>query len=88
MLARPKQSHTMTKSDAQAKFDAEYISGSEIRRRLKVASCTLTLARQRGVLPEPIQVGEAMYVWVRSEVEPLLIAWSAALKLRRRELHA
>jgi hypothetical protein len=75
-------------SDAQAKFDSQYISGSEIRKRLKVAACTLTLAHQRGLLPEPIKVGDAMHVWERSIVEPLLVSWDAALKMRRRELRA
>lgn len=75
-------------SDAQTKFDQQYISGSEIRKRLKVAACTLTLAHQRGMLPEPIKVGDAMHVWERDRVEPMLVAWDIALKSRRRELRA
>jgi len=75
-------------SDAQKRFDEKYISGSEIRKRLNVAACTLTLAHQRGVLPEPIKVGEAMHIWERAIVEPLLATWGEALKMRRRELRA
>jgi hypothetical protein len=72
----------------QKRFDDQYISGSEIRKRLKVAACTLTLAHQRGLLPEPIKVGDAMHVWERTAVEPMLAAWEISLKSRRRELRA
>jgi hypothetical protein len=68
---------------AQQRFDALYVSGLEIRKRLKVASCTLTLARQRGDLPPPIVVGGNVFVWERDTVEPYLKAWAQEL-LRRR----
>lgn len=80
--------HNQSEPSAQQRFDAQYISGSEIRRRLNVAACTLTLARQRGLLPEPIKVGDAMHVWERAKVEPMLVAWDIALKSRRGELRA
>ena len=71
---------------AQQRFDQQYITGAEIRRRLNVAHCTLTHARKRGLLPEPIQCGDSMYVWERCVVAPYLDAWELTLRARRREL--
>jgi hypothetical protein len=75
-------------ASAQQRFDEQYITGAEIRRRLNIAYCTLTMARKRGMLPEPIQCGDAMYVWERAHVTPFLDAWELNLKARRRELPA
>lgn len=71
---------------AQQRFDQLYITGAEIRRRLNVAYCTLTMARKRGMLPAPIQCGDSMYVWERKVVDPYLDAWETTLKARRGEL--
>lgn len=70
-------------SEAQKRFDELYVSGLEIRKRLKVAGCTLTLARQRGDLPPPIIVGGSVQVWERNTIEPYLIAWEQKLDTRR-----
>lgn len=75
-------------SNAQERFDNQYISGAEIRKRLKVAACTLTFAHQRGLLPKPIKIGDAMHVWERALAEPMIAAWDIALKSRRGELRA
>lgn len=75
-------------SDAQAVFDDTYITSSEIRKRLKVAACTVTLAHQKGVLPKPpITVG-AMNIWVRKEIEPYLVDWGIKLQQSRRTVQA
>jgi predicted DNA-binding transcriptional regulator AlpA len=64
----------------QAQFDAQYVSGLEIRQRLKIAGCTVSLAIKRGALPEPIKVGAQTYVWERAVIEPLLQEWQRKLE--------
>jgi hypothetical protein len=76
-----------TDTEAQKRFDELYVSGFEIRKRLKVAGCTLTLARQRGDLPPAIVVGAGAYVWERAVVEPYLQRWEQELKQRRGKLN-
>lgn len=74
---------------AQQRFDAMYMCSSEIQKRLGVARTSITQARRRGMLPDPIivHIGEAMlYLWERTTVEPYLNAWEITLKARRREL--
>lgn len=68
---------------AQQEFDRQYISASEIQRRLGVARCTLTHAHQRGTLPLPILVGAGAYVWERAIAEPFISSWETKLKLKR-----
>lgn len=70
----------------QKQFDAKYITSSEIRKRLQVARCTITLAHRRGLLPDPINVGGALHLWERTTVEPYLTAWELMLKARRGQL--
>jgi hypothetical protein len=72
-----------TISNAQADFDARYISGREIRNRLGVAHCSLTFAHQRGDLPEPIIVGGGIHIWERAAIEPFLIEWARKLLAKR-----
>jgi hypothetical protein len=67
---------------AQERFDAQYVSGYEIRKRLKVQGCTVALALKRGKLPQPIRVGAATYVWERAVIEPFLLEWEHALARR------
>lgn len=78
----------MKTSEAQQRFDAQYVSGLEIRKRLNVAGCTITLARQRGDLPEPIIVGGNVHVWERTIIEPYLAKWQKVLGVRRKHVIA
>lgn len=72
---------------AQEKFDATYISSSEICTELKVSRSTLVNARRSGLLPDPIVVnGVQFHLWERDTVAPYLEAWGIMLKRRRGEL--
>lgn len=69
---------------AQEVFDKTYIASSEICRRLDITRGTIVRARQRGNLPEPIEVnGGQVFLWERRIVEPYISAWSTMLRARR-----
>lgn len=74
--------------DAQSAFDDQYITSSEICRRLKITRVSIMNARKTGFLPDPIEVeGAKVAVWNRSDIEPILIQWSERLN-RRGEVNA
>lgn len=82
MTTRP--SDNAAAQTAQARFDALYISSSEICRDLGITRPTVLQARRRGLLPDPIKVcGDAIYVWERDHVRPYLDAWRLILGVRR-----
>lgn len=69
---------------AQAKFDAAYISSSEICAELQVTRATVMAARQRNLLPDAVVVnGMQIYLWEREAVRPYLDAWKVVLTARR-----
>lgn len=70
-------------SSAQKRFDAMYISSREIMDRLKVTRPTISQARARGLLPDPIVVSDMFYIWERAPVEPFLSAWQTILGVKR-----
>lgn len=75
----------MTK--AQEQFDKLYISSGEICRDLSVTRASLTYARKRGLVPEPIVVaGTQVYLWERAEVLRNLQAWKIVIQARRGQL--
>lgn len=78
----------LEQSDAQARFDTVYISSAEIRRRCGVSSSAITAAQKRGLLPPPIKVAAALYLWERATVQAHLDAWFIILRARRGELVA
>lgn len=68
----------------QERFDAEYITSSEICHRLDVKRSTVVIARQRGALPEPIVInGCQIHIWKRDIVTPYLEEWERKLNARR-----
>lgn len=68
---------------AQTKFDEMYITADEIARDANVSRVSVTKARARNLLPNPILVGEYMYVWERASVKPFVDAWKTILNARR-----
>jgi hypothetical protein len=73
--------------DAQAEFDAHYITSSEICKDLKINRGALMIGRKKGMLPPPIEVnGSQIYIWRRTDIETALSAWKFNLQARRGEL--
>lgn len=68
-------------SEAQKKFDELYISSKEILKRLNVTRATVSQAKKRGTLPEPIVVNNSS-LWERKEVEPALQSWEASMRAK------
>lgn len=72
-----------TVNSAQEEFDRKYISSSEICKTLQISRPTLMSARKRGLLPDPIAIGNQIYLWERERVKENLDAWAIILKVRR-----
>lgn len=68
---------------AQGRFDKMYISNTEIMRRLNISRTQLLYARRTGKLPEQINVTDAVMLWEREKVEPILEAWKVVLEFRK-----
>ena len=69
---------------AQDRFNATYITASEICARLQVAKSSIVHARRRGILPDPIVVLDGqLYLWERTTVDKYLTAWELLLTTRR-----
>lgn len=69
---------------AQERFDAHYITASEIQKTLGVSRSTVMTARRRGYLPDPVQLkGYRAFLWERKPLTPYLEAWSLMLNTRR-----
>jgi hypothetical protein len=76
---------------AQEEFDETYISSTEICKELGITRATVTNGRQRGMLPDAIELlrpdgAPHMVLWRRDRVRPFLDAWKIALQSRRGEL--
>lgn len=69
---------------AQDRFNEKYISSREILQRLKVTRPTISKARARGILPDPIIIHDTLiYLWERETVTPFLDAWELLLNAKR-----
>lgn len=69
---------------AQKRFTETYISSREIIERLQVSRPTISQARKRGMLPDPIVIEEGLiYLWERATVEPFIAAWAIVLKCKK-----
>lgn len=60
---------------AQTDFDSFYIAPAEINKRFGVSPTMLRYMREKGQLPNCVKVGP-MYIWVRTEAEPILTQWA------------
>lgn len=67
---------------AQERFNAAYITSSEICRRLGVTRGALVQARSKGKLPEAISVENHMMIWEREVAEPFVQAWDKSRRER------
>lgn len=68
----------------QASFDLQYMSSKEMCERMGVARSSLMHAYRRGTIPMPIQVNNGLVMlWVRTAVEPFLVAWEQTLIEKR-----
>jgi hypothetical protein len=72
----------------QEEFDAKYITSTEICRDLDVTRASVTNARDRGALPEPVRINRAngdphIMIWLRAEAEPHIAAWRLELQAKR-----
>lgn len=72
---------------AQDRFDATYISSTDIMEKFSVSRTAIMYARRRGMLPDPVTIsGHNIYIWERTSVQPYLDAWGLQLAARRGEL--
>jgi len=63
---------------AQEEFDKLYVTSSEICRVAGISRLRVMVDKQRGKLPEPIEInGGQITVWRRVDVAPYLSACSA-----------
>ncbi len=60
---------------AQQKFEREYITSSEICKRLRVTRATITQGKSKGWLPDEINVDNHLLIWERNQIEPFLVEW-------------
>lgn len=67
---------------AQEDFDKEFMTSSEIARRLSVTRSAVIQARQRGKLPDPIFIENHLVVWRRQTIEPYVAQWEQERKER------
>lgn len=64
------------KSVAQKEFDKNYITSTEIAEEVGVSRPSVLNARRRGVLPDPISVGDdRIYIWDRQRARPHIDNW-------------
>lgn len=71
-------------TSAQERFDAAYITSSEIAKRLNVTRPAIHFRRKANLLPDPISVyGQQLLIWERVEIEPWLVKWEAQLNAKR-----
>ena len=67
-------------NDAQQRFNAAYITTTEVQRKLGVSRAAVLYARRRGILPEPIVVNDGqLTIWEREALQPYYDAWRAKL---------
>lgn len=69
---------------AQDRFNALYITSTEIAERLKINRTSILHARKAGKLPDEIAInGDQIYLWEREAIEPYLQRWEIVLGHRR-----
>lgn len=67
-------------NDLQKHFNETYITAGEIATVVGVSRTSVHHARRKGVLPEPIKVGDNLvFVWVRDAVAPHVREWKASI---------
>lgn len=70
-------------NDLQTVFNKTYITAGEIATEVGVSRPSVHHARQRGMLPDPIMVGDNLvFVWVRDAVAPHIQKWKSAIAKR------
>lgn len=75
----------MSTPTAQDRFNDKYVSSREILKRLNVTRPTISKARSRGILPDPIIIHDTLiYLWEREIVEPYIAAWELLLNAKRK----
>lgn len=67
----------------QEKFDAEYITSTEICSTLNIDRVAVIMAVRRGKLPEPIRIlrpngGTHVTLWHRAAVTPVISNWHSS----------
>lgn len=60
---------------AQEEFDKDYMTSSEIIKRLGVTRTAISKARQKGMLPDAIIVENHITMWRRLQIEPYVKSW-------------
>ncbi len=69
---------------SQQRFDRLYISGTEICTRLQINRTSLSYARARGYLPDPVEINNnQITLWERNVIEPYLCKWESELSQRK-----
>ena len=69
---------------AQQRFNEMYITATEISREMNVSRPSVLKAKKRGLLPNPITVGDQhVCIWERAEVRPALDAWKIIIACRK-----
>lgn len=69
---------------AQQRFDAAYITSSEIAKRLNVTRPAIHFRRKAGLLPDAITVpGNQLFIWERQKIEPYLLKWEEQIQSKR-----
>lgn len=73
----------MADNFAQLRFNARYITATEIAEDLGVSRVSVLRAKQRGLLLDPIQVGDNhVCIWERDAVKSSIEAWRRVLSCR------
>lgn len=60
---------------AQEEFDKKYISSSEICKMVGVTRAAIIQARRKGILPNPINIDDHLFLWVRADIQESLDNW-------------
>lgn len=67
--------------NGQIEFEKKYITSAEITQRLGITRATVHGAKNRGLLPQPIEVdGLRCSLWLRKDIEPILKTWNTRLR--------
>lgn len=64
---------------AQIEFDRTYITTSEIIQRLGVSKMAVCQAKQKGILPNSIELPN-LTIWKRKDIEPYIKDWEKRRK--------
>lgn len=68
---------------AQRRFNENYITATEVAEFVGVSRVSVLRAKQRGMLPDAIRVGDNhVCIWERTPVMPYVEAWKKAIEVR------